>query len=182
MLKAYKEKIVQLENRVKQLEIEKQEIIDFYSKDSSTGFFTKRHLKSSLDLLIISKIQFCFAVIDLDNFKNVNDMYGHDVGDEVLKNVSNIIHRNVRDTDKKIRFGGDEFMLIFPNIDLLCAKKILERIRVEVESEIKEKNVTCSIGLTEYVNGDSVESVIRRSDSLMYAAKNLGKNRIVIAI
>lgn len=178
-IKAYKDEIRLLRAENDMLRLEKEELIEYYSKDSCTGFFTKRHLKPAIESLISQGEIFSFAVIDLDDFKRVNDDHGHEIGDIVLHDTACIIRNTVRDSDKVIRYGGDEIMIILPEVDIHKAKPILERIRWRIEDS-NLYGVTCSIGLVDFRKGDVADGIIQRADALMYASKGNGKNQITV--
>lgn len=173
-----KERIKQLEFEVRRLESENEQLREFNSKDSCTGFFTKRHLKVSIKKLIDDNIPFSFIVIDLDNFKTVNDTYGHLVGDNVLKETACIIKSNLRDSDIVIRYGGDEFMVIMPHVEIKKAVSVMERIRSKIEYFGEEHEVTASMGVVENNGKDDIDLIIKSADDLMYLAKKRGRNCI----
>jgi len=122
--------------------------------------------------------------LDLDNFKSVNDSFGHKVGDEVLKEVAYILKTNTRDSDICARWGGEEFVLAFMNTNIEKSFEVAEKIRTILEHSIKLKNltgksVTISAGVTLYEKNESIDNFVSRADSAMYEAKNAGKNKIV---
>lgn len=122
-------------------------------------------------------------IADLDDFKKVNDTYGHPVGDLVLREVGGAIKRSVRAGDLAARYGGEEFAVIFPGATLAegraVAEKILDSIRqAEVDSGGTKVKLTASLGLAELRSGDSAESLIARADAAQYRAKYGGKNRL----
>lgn len=122
-------------------------------------------------------------MLDIDNFKLVNDVYGHNTGDDVLKEVSNIINNSIREKDKAFRYGGEEFIIIFDEINYSKLSAPLERIREKVEKIqiIPNKNITISIGAASLLedNPCSVEEFVNFSDIAMYHAKKTGKNKVV---
>lgn len=124
------------------------------------------------------------AMLDLDNFKRINDEFGHQVGDQVLCSTAAIIRQALRAADKVIRYGGEEFVLILPNSHLKSALIPLERIRSQIEKnrppEHPEMLITVSIGATEYPGRGTpdAEDLIARADKAMYEAKRQGKNTI----
>ncbi len=129
-----------------------------------------------------SKGSVSVLMIDIDNFKNVNDTYGHLVGDIVLKNVAKTIKNNVKISDEVIRYGGEEFLVIAYRCDLKTGKIVAERLRKKVE-KIKIKgypdiHITVSIGVACHHPGDDLFSTIEKADKAMYQAKRLGKNRV----
>jgi diguanylate cyclase (GGDEF)-like protein len=128
----------------------------------------------------------CMALIDIDNFKRINDAYGHLAGDMILSNLANIMKKNVRKMDFVARYGGEEFVIIFPSTSLKNAETICERLRKKVEINTFEFeshliNITISIGLSRLAIFDhnQVHKFIKSVDELLYIAKNGGKNCIV---
>jgi len=125
------------------------------------------------------------VMLDIDNFKFINDSYGHPVGDEVLKAVASTLIRGVRDSDFTGRVGGEEFGIILPETNLPKARELVERIRKAVEQtnihiEGQDISVTASFGIAEYKSEDNhnFEKLISKADIVLYRAKNGGKNRI----
>lgn len=123
---------------------------------------------------------FSCALIDIDNFKNFNDTYGHLVGDEILITIAQCINAQVRETDTFARWGGEEFVLLFPDTSLEDAKIIAHKLRLTVEKaqHATAGNVTASFGLTEFIKDDTIESIIKRCDDALYDAKESGRNCI----
>lgn len=120
------------------------------------------------------------AMLDIDDFKNVNDTRGHIYGDRVLKDVAKIIESNIRSNDIAGRYGGEEFMIIFPGTSLPDAAKVSERIRKAIESckFISDITITISGGLSQY-KGEKATQLIDRADKNLYKAKKSGRNRII---
>ena len=121
-----------------------------------------------------------FIILDIDNFKMVNDTYGHNVGDDVLVHLSNLIKSNIRGSDIFARWGGEEFVILLPNININKAKDIAENLRVIVESEPFDivDNITCSFGVSTFVEFDTLETLVKRADDALYQAKESGRNRV----
>lgn len=123
---------------------------------------------------------FSIMLLDIDFFKSVNDRFGHQVGDDVLKVISDVLTAESRASDVVSRYGGEEFMLIFTETDLENALIIAERIRMRIEQKTFIQNdlkVTVSAGLIEY-KGESFDQLLKSADDLLYQAKHLGRNRI----
>jgi diguanylate cyclase (GGDEF)-like protein len=125
-------------------------------------------------------------IMDLDGFKAVNDSCGHDIGDQVLQSVSNVIESSLRDTDMLFRYGGDEFVCALPHTDVQgaidVAERILEGIRhLDLEECYKAGELGMSIGLSMLHNGDDYNRFFKRVDQAMYRAKKDGKHRFVVA-
>ncbi|MDT0628574.1 diguanylate cyclase [Alteromonas sp. W364] len=127
---------------------------------------------------------FCVAILDIDYFKSVNDSFGHDAGDEVLKLFSNILLDGKRASDMIVRYGGEEFALLAPKSSIEEATIACERIRSDIEKSdfsqfTQDRQITVSIGLTQNVAEDeSVDEIIKRADSALYKAKESGRNRV----
>jgi len=159
-------------------------------KDGLTETFNRRFLEEKAKELYlrfrISNIQVGVIMLDIDNFKKINDTYGHDVGDMVLIAVANTIKKIIRKDDIFIRYGGEEFVLILPNSNITSTYKIAEKIRKEVENIIIDLgkthlNFTISLGISELREDDkSLYDAIKRADQNLYKAKQNGKNRVEI--
>ncbi len=123
------------------------------------------------------------AILDIDNFKKVNDEFGHPVGDEVLKSLSHLIKENIRSTDVFARIGGEEFGFILPETNIEGALRVCEKLRSVIQQHEFKVNsfsirLTASFGVTQVKDTDTVESVYERADRALYEAKRLGKNRV----
>ena len=123
-----------------------------------------------------------FSILDIDFFKNVNDTYGHNVGDKVLKQFVETIQNSSRNDDIVIRWGGEEFILLLKVNSLNDAKKVLENIRKAIsETYFEEINhISCSIGATIYKENEKIEDSFKRADDALYEAKNNGRNQVII--
>lgn len=123
------------------------------------------------------------VILDADDFKLVNDTYGHKKGDEVLVSISNIISENTRKSDLCARWGGEEFVIALPNSRIEVAKKIASRIKESISSQITFENKrkqTCSFGITTLLGTDCTNSIFERADKALYKAKKTGKDKIEI--
>jgi diguanylate cyclase (GGDEF)-like protein len=123
---------------------------------------------------------FSILLLDIDYFKNINDTYGHLVGDEVLKIFSALLTQQIRDSDTVARWGGEEFMILLPNTTLDSAIKMAEslRQRVEIHPFDEGMKVTCSIGVAQYMPDDKEDTLLKRVDEQLYKAKNNGRNQV----
>ena len=119
-------------------------------------------------------------LFDIDHFKKVNDTYGHDRGDAVLKTLVHIVEKSIRKTDMFARYGGEEFTLFAPETTLQGAMELAEKIRQTVETHSFDEvgRITVSIGVSEFKEGDTMDSLVRRADSALYLAKRKGRNRV----
>lgn len=122
-------------------------------------------------------------MFDIDHFKRINDTYGHDIGDDVLVNLSELVKTCIRETDIFARWGGEEFMLLLPHTTMLNASKLAERIRAIIEKNNFPTvgTITSSFGVTQYVNTDTAETFTKRVDRALYKAKETGRNRVIAA-
>jgi len=127
------------------------------------------------------KTPLSMIILDIDHFKSVNDTFGHQVGDSVLKEIANILKSNVRLSDTVGRWGGEEFLIILPKTDLSSAMGVAQKIRAAVESHTFEVvgKKTSSFGVSEYREGDTEHSMVERGDSALYEAKRGGRNMVV---
>jgi len=156
-------------------------------RDSLTNLYNHRFIMELLGQEIRKTLQnkavLCLMMLDIDYFKRVNDNYGHQTGDRVLSAVSKLIQLNIRDNDYAGRYGGEEFMILLPEIRILEAYDIAEKIRKSIQNYSftkKNLNVTISIGLTEY-HSEDVKAFVNRADTLLYRAKENGRNRTEIS-
>ena len=137
-----------------------------------------RIIERQKELSIASKDKLCLAVIDIDNFKKINDQYGHIIGDQVLKGIAKKIKENVREQDYVARYGGDEFVILFPGVTVAEANKICKRILDSIRQvEPTESSITGSIGLIALTKSN-YDDFIENADMKMYKAKNAGKGQI----
>lgn len=119
---------------------------------------------------------------DIDNFKNINDTYGHDVGDEILITFATLLKKSLRESDIVARWGGEEFIVLIPSKTAVVAAKIAEKMRKSVEANefANVGTVTASFGVTHYLNGDNKKTMIKRADEALYKAKENGRNRVEV--
>lgn len=158
--------------------------------DALTGVFNRRglidHLTSEIDRAERYDHQLSLLMVDLDHFKDVNDIYGHLSGDAVLIEAANILSQACRSTDLLGRYGGEEFLLLLPETDKENARQLAERIRLAVEKHCfnhddgEEISLTCSIGVTEFQADQSQTSLLQTVDRMLYSAKNAGRNKVVV--
>lgn len=187
-----KEKLKVLDPKVKsnlsiilrQLESNIDLLYELATIDEKTGVYNNKFFKTISEMELDKAKReigpLSLMILDLDNFKKLNDTYGHLIGDEILKRLALVLKNNIRKYDIVSRFGGEEFVILLPNTQIKRAKLVCERIRREVQNdrELKKYSVTFSGGLTEYKKGDSVKKMQSRADKAVYRAKKKGKNRI----
>lgn len=168
------------------LERSRKKLEDLSIKDSLTSLFNRRYiyrtLKQEINRVKRFNREFTILMIDIDDFKVINDTYGHIKGDEVLKEMSEILLINLRNIDVLGRYGGEEFMVILPETNSNEAYFVAERMRRAIEkTKIKELQLTISIGVAQYINGEEYKATIERADKGLYEAKRTGKNKVVIS-
>lgn len=166
-------------NRRKKSEENLKEVM---SKDYLTNAYTREYAYEKINEFMSRNIRFSMALLDLDDFKCINDNYGHVTGDAVLKDVSSVVIKYLSSDDVFGRFGGEEFIIIFKDKDEYNCIEICERIREEVSNINWNKeglSTTISIGIKEY-NGDDIITFTNSVDELLYKAKHSGKNKTCI--
>lgn len=179
-----------LSEKNRQLEESLRQIEDLASHDQLTGVLNRGNLLKLLETELRRTERtgepFCFAMLDLDHFKSVNDTYGHPVGDQVLKKVCEIATQCVRVVDSMGRMGGEEFGILLPNTSLDHGRVSLERVREAVEAcgwhaIAPGLSVHLSAGIAEYALGDSLQTIVKRADDALYRAKHTGRNKVIAA-
>jgi len=152
-------------------------------KDYLTNLYNRRHFyeisEKYLHLSKRKKIPLSLCMIDIDNFKKINDTYGHNIGDEVLKLFSSETKNLIRKSDILVRFGGEEFLLLLPDTDINHAEILSTKICKHLASLDKAVSFTVSIGVSEYETTQTIDEVIATADKCLYTAKKEGKNRVI---
>ena len=158
--------------------------------DPLTTMLNRRSFEEKLkDLIILhqrNNIPLSLSFLDLDNFKSINDRFGHHIGDQVLQEFSNILKHNLRQTDLISRWGGEEFVIVLVDSPLEDANTKIEKLRVLIENNTNIQNLlqgeslTASFGLTVFHEADTIDTLIDRADEAMYHSKNNGKNQVTI--
>ncbi|MEW8584184.1 MAG: GGDEF domain-containing protein, partial [Candidatus Thiodiazotropha sp.] len=128
---------------------------------------------------------FCTILLDIDHFKLINDKYGHDVGDRVLKHSVEKLKSCIREADELGRWGGEEFLILAPETELAEAENLAQRLCKELAAasmvlQQQDISVTASFGLTRYQPGENLAACLKRSDDALYAAKAEGRNCVVV--
>jgi len=180
-----KDHFQQFEEITQILQQKNRHLTQLATKDALTEIHN-RHMFSELfsqELSIMKRqgTKLSLMMIDLDHFKQVNDTYGHNIGDYVLKNFVSLVVSTIREADLFARWGGEEFVLLLRNAGCEESYKVGEKIRnlIEMGSFEDVGHITCSIGITEIFEDDSLHSAIERADSALYAAKDMGRNRTI---
>jgi diguanylate cyclase (GGDEF)-like protein len=155
--------------------------------DPLTGLFNRLKFDQALSIEMsradLYAAPLCLVLYDVDHFKDVNDTHGHQVGDQVLAQLSRLVAGNMRDCDVLARWGGEEFILLLPGCEAARAHAAAERLRVLVSQTAFDgvENVTCSFGVAAYAEGDTAATLIARADHALYRAKVAGRNRVELA-
>ncbi|MGQ4272969.1 PleD family two-component system response regulator [Terrihabitans sp. B22-R8] len=158
--------------------------------DPLTGMHNRRYMERQLEQLFdaepVPQRPLSVVMIDIDHFKAINDTYGHDCGDEVLREFANRVRKSTRGIDITCRYGGEEFVIVMPDADLGVARNVGERLRRKIMQEPfivgrakASLDVTISVGISARQAADTPASVIKRADVALYQAKSDGRNRVV---
>ena len=179
-----------LTQRVNELETEMRRLSDEVSTDQLTQIANRRGLMQSFDTersrLERSGNTLSVGLLDIDNFKRLNDTLGHGVGDEALKALATVVSKTLRPTDQVARYGGEEFVVLLPDTPVEEAQQILTRLQRSLTGglfmhEQKQVFVTFSAGVSAYRLGERIEDTLERADQALYEAKRTGKNRTCTA-
>ena len=171
---------------VREIFRENRHLRELSVRDTLTGLFNIRHFEERLQIELErvrrSEKPCSLLMIDLDNFKGVNDSLGHLAGDDLLRDAADIIQNSVRAVDVPVRYGGDEFAVILPDTGTRSASRLAERIRSQIESDPRtaEFGVTASFGLAthQHFDQEDLKDVVDRADKALYEAKGEGGNRV----
>ncbi len=159
------------------------ELIQKANMDALTGLINRNHgedlLEQQAKLAWRHDQPWSVILADIDHFKDCNDQYGHAVGDDVLKAIGQEIRRILRETDKPIRWGGEEFLLLLPYNDQEGALQVASRLHAALKrfNHPKAGNITMSMGVATHRNGDDIKTLVERADQALYRAKRNGRNR-----
>ncbi|PKI18123.1 sensor domain-containing diguanylate cyclase [Colwellia sp. 12G3] len=174
----------ELEKKNQELKEKISEVEHASNTDALTDIANRRKLEIELAKEILRSNRYnhplSLTMFDIDNFKHVNDTLGHKAGDIVLKTICKLVSKHLREIDLFARWGGEEFVILFPNLPLENALIVAEKLRILInECEIQlGLFVTCSFGVTEYCSGDTIEELFLRMDKSLYHVKENGKNRV----
>ena len=184
--------LIHLSSDMESLRKELAQIRDESYKDFLTGIANRKAFDAALDDAIYStrsdKSTFSILIADIDHFKQVNDNYGHLIGDKVLRFVASTFKRSLKGKDIVARYGGEEFAVILPNTEITGAYSVAEQIRrsvsagqiKEMSSEKKLDQITISIGIAQFESSDLHNDLLQRADQALYKAKEKGRNRVEI--
>ena len=178
------------EERVKKLEEELEEVSEKMHEDQLTGALNRRGMDEAMDREITradrQQTPVSLALLDIDNFKQLNDTLGHQAGDQALVHLTNVIKEALRPTDAVARYGGEEFIIIMSETALEEAMATVTRLQRELTKKFflhnnERKLITFSAGVALRTVNETAGDVIARADKAMYQAKKSGKNRVVAA-
>ncbi|MBU0719935.1 GGDEF domain-containing protein [bacterium] len=150
--------------------------------DALTSLYNRRKIDDILSLELSRAKRYeralSVCIFDIDDFKNINDKFGHVIGDEILIELSDLVHGSIRKSDFLGRWGGEEFIIIFPETSIGMASSLANKIKNIINTNDFEKvpRVTCSFGLSEYTEDDTINSIVSKADKALYEAKKSGKN------
>lgn len=152
--------------------------------DPLTGLHNRRGLDMATGQWISELRSFAVVSLDIDHFKQVNDNFGHDAGDEVLKRLAQLMKDGSREGDELCRVGGEEFLMLLPDVDVEAAARVAERLRRKVEAAVIEPvgRITISLGVAHWPqHGATVEELLKCADAMLYQAKRGGRNRVEVS-
>lgn len=187
-LKEYHDRLEKSIAQLKVENIERQRAAEELEELSITDPLTSIYNRRKFNKLLASEVErskryqtnLSIIMCDIDHFKKINDTYGHDVGDKALQVFSEKINKNIREIDMFARWGGEEFMILMPNVSIDDACSVAEKLRKVITStEVKKlDSITASFGVTDLHEDETAESFIKRVDLAMYKAKNNGRNNV----
>jgi len=187
-LRSTQEKAQKAEARIRELEKELEETSDLVRHDQLTGVLNRRGLEDMFNKEVARATRhdtaLCIALLDIDNFKKLNDSMGHDAGDQALIHLAKVCRDTLRPQDTVARYGGEEFIILLPETLLDDAAHVLTRLQRELTKRFflhgnEKVLITFSAGVTQMTDGDDQGSVVKRADEAMYEAKQTGKNRVI---
>ena len=185
-----RQEVQDAEARIHELEEKLEHLSELVREDQLTGSLNRRGLDEVLEREVSRserrKAPLCIAMLDLDDFKKLNDTHGHTAGDHALIHLVKVVKDTLRAMDVIARFGGEEFMVVLPETPLEDAVQTVTRVQRELTKQIFMYNnqkllITFSAGVALHAHGESQESIIQRADEALYKAKKAGKNRVVAA-
>jgi diguanylate cyclase len=189
-LLAHKKQADEADARIKELELELEQVSELVREDQLTGALNRRGLDETIDREIKraerGQSAVSVALLDIDNFKQLNDALGHQAGDRALKHLTQVIKETLRPADSVGRYGGEEFLIVLPDTDLKAGIEAMQRLQRDLTKKFFLHNnervlVTFSAGVALRRENEDSEDLIGRADKAMYKAKQTGKNRVVAA-
>jgi diguanylate cyclase len=186
------EKLEKLSKKVNSLNVELEKAKEESVKDGLTGIYNRKAFDGYIGMIVerntVAKAPFSILLLDIDDFKKINDNFGHQTGDRVLVAMAHKCREFIRSDDYLARYGGEEFVVVLPGASLrnavkkaklICKEMAKAKYALEESKEDTIISITLSIGASVYKKGDTVATIIERADKALYAAKQAGKNRVV---
>lgn len=162
-------------NSILREELEKLVITDYLTK-----LYSRNYLEDCVHKSLETDAFGTFILIDIDDFKGINDTYGHQVGDEAIIQIANLIKENIRDNDIGARWGGEELAIYLPRVDLASGIAVAERLGKRVEQNSNPKiTISCGVATWHKEFRETFQSLFHRADNALYAAKQSGKNQVI---
>lgn len=175
-----------LEQKRKEVEEINKNLHHLATTDTLTGLYNRTYfneqLKHAIDAANHHSRDVAIILFDIDNFKLINDTYGHPKGDDILKETSNLIRNRIRKTDILARWGGEEFIILTPEYPPHTGRNLAKKL-CEIISQHTftiDQSVTCSFGVTTFIRNETIDNLIKRADDALYTAENKGRNTIVV--
>ena len=179
------ERTAELQKKNRELERLNKELERHATRDALTG----AHNRMKFDMMLEAEIKRCkrydcamsLAMLDIDNFKKINDRHGHAAGDSALRELVSLVSRHIRECDIFARWGGEEFIILFPETTIEETRIASEKLRQKIEEYdfAKVGKMTCSFGVTQLLHDDGFESLNKRVDDSLYEAKRNGRNKVI---
>jgi diguanylate cyclase (GGDEF)-like protein len=169
------------------LEAQNARLEQLATTDTLTGVWNRRKFNELVAVEVARAQRYgqplSLTLADADQFKRVNDTYGHDVGDAVLRELAHVVREQVREVDSVARWGGEEFVVLCPGVSVSGCRELAERLRLAVAARVFPAvgRVTVSLGVTGYAKGDTPDALFTRADAALFAAKQAGRDRVEIA-
>jgi len=177
--------VVYLKKEIKKRNILEEQLERLATMDKLTSIYNRYKMDLSLEeqIEIVKRYNRSLGLIflDIDFFKNINDTYGHKAGDTVLVELSKLVLQTIRKSDIFGRWGGEEFLIILPETEKKEAIKLAEKLRKKIENykfDKIDKTITCSFGVTSFIENDDIEKIMIRADKKLYKAKQNGRNKV----
>ena len=168
------------------LEAQNAKLEQLATTDALTGVWNRRKFNELVAAEVARAQRYqqplSLALADVDHFKRVNDTYGHDVGDAVLRELADVLREQVREVDSVARWGGEEFVVLCPGVRTAGCREFAERLRAVVAGRVFPAvgRVTVSLGVTAHARGDTPDALFTRADAALYAAKESGRDRVEV--
>lgn len=179
--------VVEADTRIQELEKELEEVSGLVREDQLTGALNRRGMEEAFDKEMARADRmaapFSVGLLDIDHFKRLNDVLGHQAGDQALVHLTKVVRQLLRPTDSLARYGGEEFLVLLPNSDLADAEKIMQRVQRELTKQYflhdnQRVLITFSAGVAQLAANESQGDLLKRADAAMYRAKAAGRNRV----